>query len=96
LYRWRSEHVTSPPKADAGTAPSAARERLAKLEQEVARGRGTNSLREAHEVLGELADLVSALGGESVVGKTAWPADLNDEPDGATEWGADPEEVAHG
>lgn len=81
----------------------AIRARVAELNRRIKAERDPKAVAELRAEVGKLTELLSELAGagsgDGAVEKAApvvWPADLNAEAGGASEWGADPAEVAGG
>lgn len=91
---------------DAGKKPAERlkeiRARVAELRRRIKTERDPKAVAELRAEVGKLTALLSELaqgGGAAGVEKAepvAWPRDLNAGPEGESEWGADPVEVAGG
>lgn len=80
----------------------AIRARLAELHRRIQTERDPKAVAELRAEVGKLGELISELiagagpGGQVEKADAAWPADMNRQPQGHGEWGADPAEVAGG
>ncbi len=80
----------------------AIRARVAELHRRIQTERDPKAVAEFRAEVGKLTDLLSELiagagvGGQAEKTTTAWPTDMNVQPEGHGEWGPDPAEVAGG
>jgi len=79
----------------------AIRARVAELHRRIQAERDPKAVAELRAEVGKLGELISELiagagSGQVEKADAAWPADMNRQPHGHGEWGADPAEVAGG